>query len=47
MFSYAIFRDLERAGTALSVIAAHRIASVSLGVRNEPTTGEAVMVSGS
>ena len=47
VFSYAMFRDLERAETPLAGIAAHRITSVSLGVRNEPLTGQAVMISGS
>jgi predicted permease len=46
VFSYAMFRDLEKAPSAFSGIAAHRLTSVSLSVRNEPRTGEAVMVSG-
>jgi hypothetical protein len=46
VFSYAMFRDLERAETPLSGVAAHRITSVSLGERNEPMTGHAMMVSG-
>jgi predicted permease len=47
VFSYAMFRDLEKAPSPLSGIAAHRITSVSLSVRNEPLTGEGVLVSGS
>ncbi len=47
VFSYAMFRDLERAKTPLSGIAGHRIIGVSLSVRNEPMTGEGAMVSGS
>ena len=46
VFSYTMFRDLEQAPSAFSGIAAHRLTSVSLSVRNEPRTGEAVMVSG-
>jgi len=46
VFSYAMFRDLETASSAFSGIAAHRLTGVSLSVRNEPRTGEAVMVSG-
>ncbi len=46
VFSYAMFRDLEKAPSAFSGIAAHRLTSVSLSVRNEPRTGEAMMVSG-
>lgn len=46
VFSYAMLRDLEKASSAFSGIAAHRLTSVSLSVRNEPRTGEAVMVSG-
>lgn len=47
VFSYAMFRDLEKAKTPFTGIAAHRITSVSLSVRNEPMTAEAAMVSGS
>ena len=34
VFSYAMFRDLEKAPSAFSGIAAHRLTSVSLSVRN-------------
>jgi predicted permease len=47
VFSYPMFRDLEKANTPFSGIAAHRIFGVSLSVRNEPMTGEGAMVSGS
>jgi len=47
VFSYTMFRDLEKAPSAFTGIAAHRLTSVSLSVRNEPRTGEAVLVSGS
>ncbi len=46
VFSYAMFRDLEKAPSAFSGIAAHRLTGVSLSVRNEPRTGQAMMVSG-
>jgi len=48
VFSYAMFRDLEKAtATPFTGIAAHRITGMSLGVRNEPMTAEGAMVSGS
>jgi predicted permease len=47
VFSYAMFRDLEKAQTSFTGIAAHRTTGVSVSIRNEPMTGEAVMVSGS
>ncbi len=47
IFSYQMFRDLEKAQTSFTGIAAHRAFSVSLGVRNEPVTGDGMMVSGS
>jgi predicted permease len=47
VFSYAMFRDLEKAQTQFAGIAAHRITSVSLSMRNEPMTAEGAMVSGS
>ncbi len=46
VFSYAMFRDLEKAPSAFSGIAAHRLTGVSLSVRNEPRTGRAMLVSG-
>ncbi|MEP6989814.1 MAG: ABC transporter permease [bacterium] len=47
IFSYAMFRDLEKGQASFTGIAAHRITSMSLSVRNEPLTGEGTMVSGS
>ena len=47
VFSYAMFRDLERAQTQFTGIAAHRLTGISIGLREEPMTGEAEMVSGS
>ena len=47
VFSYAMFRDLERLQGSFTGIAAHRIFGTSLTVRNEPMTGEGSMVSGS
>ncbi|MEP6620209.1 MAG: ABC transporter permease [bacterium] len=47
VFSYPMFRDLEKAKTPFSGVAAHRGVNVSLSVRNEPMTSDASMVSGS
>ncbi|MDB4916915.1 MAG: putative rane protein [Gemmatimonadetes bacterium] len=47
VFSYAMFRDLEKAKTPFTGIAAHRITSMSLSLNNEPMTAEGAMVSGS
>jgi predicted permease len=47
VFSYPMFRDLEKANTPFAGVAAHRIIGVSLSVRNEPMTGEGALVSGS
>jgi predicted permease len=47
VFSYAMFRDLEKAETPFSGIAAHRITGVSLSINNEPMTADGAMVSGS
>ncbi len=47
VFSYAMFRDLERSGTPFTGVAAHRLTSMSLSVRNEPTAAEGSLVSGS
>jgi predicted permease len=46
VFSYPMFRDLEKAAMPFSGIAAFRITNVSLSIRNEPMTAEAVMISG-
>ncbi len=47
VFSYPMFRDLERAQTVLTGVAAHRNFGANLAVRNEPMTGEGLFVSGS
>ena len=46
VFSYAMFRDLEKTPGPFSGVAAHRVTDVSMAVRNEPLTGQAAMVSG-
>ena len=47
VFSYAMFRDLERAqASPFSHVAGHRIFNVSLSIRNEPMTASGAMVSG-
>ncbi len=46
-FSYAMFRDLERAGEALVDLAASRIIVANLGRDGSTTPGSAVLVSGS
>ncbi|MEO8620580.1 MAG: ABC transporter permease, partial [bacterium] len=47
VFSYAMFRDLEKANTPFTGVAAHRTFGASLNVRNEPMSAEGAMVSGS
>src|SRR5436190_15558096 len=47
VFSYPMFRDLERTQTEFSGLAAHLAFGVSLSYRDEPTTGEGMYVSGS
>ena len=47
VFSYPMYRDLEKAQTSLAGIAAHRIFGASLSVRGEPMTATGIMVSGS
>ena len=47
VFSYAMFRDLEKAQTPFAGLAAHRMIGMSLSVRNEPMTGDGALVSGS
>ena len=47
VFSYPMFRDLEKAQTVFSGIAAHRAFGASLSIRDEPMAGRATMVSGS
>lgn len=47
VFSYAMFRDLERTQSVLTGVAAHTTFGASLAVKNEPTVGRGVLVSGS
>ncbi len=47
IFSYAMFRDLEKSQTSFTGIAAHRSFGTSLSYQNEPMTGDGMMVSGS
>ena len=47
IWSYPMFRDLEKAQTAFTGIAAHRLFGASLSVRGEPLAGQAMLVSGS
>jgi predicted permease len=47
VFSYPMFRDLERVQTVFTGIAAHRQFSVSLAYRGQTLSGEGLLVSGS
>jgi predicted permease len=47
VFSYPMFRDLERSQTVFTGLAAHRGFGANLSFRNEPLTGDGMMVSGS
>jgi predicted permease len=47
VFSYAMFRDLEREAKVLSGLAAHRIFSTNLSYEGQTLNGEGVLVSGS
>jgi predicted permease len=47
IFSYPMYRDLEREQTALASIAAHRIFGAAISIDNEPSVAEGVWVSGS
>jgi len=47
VFSYPMFRDLERVQTGFTGIAAHREIDVNLGYRGEITTSTGLLVSGS
>jgi predicted permease len=46
IFSYPMFRDLERQQTALQYIVGTRLFGASLAIDNEPSTGEGIWVSG-
>ncbi len=47
VFSYPMFRDLERSQTVLTGLAAHVAFGANLAVRNEPLTASGMLVSGS
>ena len=47
VFSYPMFRDLERGQTVLTGLAAHRMFGANYALKGEPFTGEAAVVSGS
>jgi len=48
IFSYPMFRDLEKAQTGFSSIAAHRLIGVNLAMKGQtPVNGQAALVSGS
>lgn len=47
IFSYPMFRDLERRQTVLTGLAAHWFFGASLSVNNEPAAGSGMLVSGS
>jgi predicted permease len=47
IFSYPMFRDLERVQTSFTGIAAHRLFSVNVGYQGQTENGQGVMVSGS
>jgi predicted permease len=47
IFSYPMFRDLERSQTVLTGLAAHRTFGANFALHEEPFSGEAVLVSGS
>jgi predicted permease len=48
VFSYPMFRDLEKANSAFSSVAAHRLFSVNLAMTGQtPINGRAMLVSGS
>ena len=47
VFSYPMFRDLERSQTVLTGLAAHRGFGANLSFKGEPLTGDGMLVSGS
>ena len=47
VFSYAMFRDLERVQTSFTGIAAHRNFAVNLSYQGQTTSGDGMLVSGS
>ena len=47
IFSYPMFRDLERSQNVLTGLAGHRITGANFALKDEPFSGDVVMVSGS
>ncbi len=47
VFSYAMFRDLERQQSTFAGLAAHRLFGANIAFRNQTISGEGAMVSGS
>ena len=47
VFSYPMFRDLEKAQTVLTGLAAHRLFSANLAARGQTENGQGLLVSGS
>jgi predicted permease len=47
VFTYAMFRDLERVQTSFTTIAAHRLFGANLSYRGQTMSGEGMLVSGS
>ena len=47
VFSYPMFRDLERAQTVFTGLAAHRLTGANLAFRGQTLNGEGMLVSGS
>jgi predicted permease len=47
VFSYPMFRDLQKAQTVFTDLAAHRLFGANLAYRSQTLSGEGVMVSGS
>jgi predicted permease len=47
IFSYGMYRDLERAATPLAGIAAHRLFGTNVAFQGETVNGEGMLVSGS
>jgi len=47
VFSYPMFRDLERMGSAFTGVAAHRLFGANLAYRGQTLSGEGALVSGS
>src|SRR2546428_5960911 len=47
VFSYPMFRDLERVQSVFTGIAAHRLFGANLGYRSQTLSGEGLLVSGS